>query len=130
MPIPKDYVDIINMLKTATDEGRVLWHPTRFGASVRVDKLTLELWAGTDEDTDIGFVTCALHNEASKSRSAADTWFVDANDEHYPYMMEFFNSAKRQGLGIPKILESLKLSLAEGKVIGESTKPDNDDLPF
>jgi len=130
MPIPKDYVDIINMLKQATDDGRVIWRPTRFGVSVKVDKLMLELWSGTDEETDTGFVTCALHSDTSKSRSAADTWFVDANDDHYQYMLEFFNSAKRQGLGIPVMLDSLRVALAEGRVIGETISSDKDDLPF
>lgn len=130
MPIPKDYVEIINMLYQATNEGRVLWKSERYGVSVKIDKLMLELWAGTDEETDVRFVTCALHSDMSKSRSAADTWAVDAEDEHYQYMLELFNSAKRQGLGIPKMLDSIKLSLAEGKVIGESTSVDKDELPF
>jgi len=121
MPIPNDYAEIINTLLSATDSGRANWSSTEYGFIISVLESRFSIWSGTDEETGVGFVSFALTD--SKGRNL-DTWYVDANEDEYDLMRRLYAGAKRQALGISKILSSIKDALSKGGTIGE------DDAPF
>ena len=131
MPIPSDYQDIVDMLLTATNEGRVKWAPARFGYEVTVGENRFIVWNGTDEETNRGFISFALTDRGGK---ALDTWYVDESESAYDSMGNLFAGAKRQALGIPKILAGLKEAIEKGGTIGDKGAGEREskrgDIPF
>ena len=116
MPIPKDYIEIIEMLNAATGDGRVRWKKTSGGTiSVLVPPSRFDIWAGTDDQNERGFVAFAIR-EAS---AVVDNWHVDEGDKDYELMSELHKSAKRQAFGVPEKLQSFKDLLAKKGQVGE-----------
>lgn len=129
MPIPNDYREIIRELKSATEEGRVIWAPSTSGAFVELPDAIMEIWGGDDAETDQGFVSCALRDPKDlpggalrNSGKPIDLWFVEEGDADYSFMLQFLNSAKRQGLGVAKKLSLISQLLKSGGMIGKSRK--------
>lgn len=120
MPIPKDYRDILNNLAAMSDDGRVKWKSAPFGVEVAVKESKFVLWAGTDEETDRPFVSCSLQNHAGKT---LDSWFVDAGDADFDFMNRLHGAAKRQAMGITKILAELRDVIESSSVVGEQKEP-------
>lgn len=128
MPIPNDYLPLINKLATASREGRVLWKQTPYGGfAVTVAGTNFEIWAGTAEDSDLGFVAFGLANPKEKRRSPIDTWSVDEGDDDFSRMRDLFGDARRQALGIANRLTSLEKALDGTGTIGEDS---DDHIPF
>lgn len=125
MPIPTDYIEIVENLLSATTSGRAKWIRTRFGYQISILESQFKIWSGTDEDNGRGFVSFELADDRGNS---LDTWYVDDSEAHYDQMMQLFSGAKRQALGIPKILSSLKEAVKKGGIIGDSGGLD--DAPF
>lgn len=125
MPIPKDYKDIIEKLAQATEDDRVNWQASRFGAEVIMKDSQFQIWAGTDEEVGRPFVSFAL---ADKTGASIDTWYVDENEGDYASMQRLYAAARRKAHGIDKRLDSIREALDEASVIGESKK--DDDWPF
>lgn len=123
MPIPSDYKEIIENLFVATDSGRARWESTKFGFEISVLESRFMIWSGVDEENGVAFVSFALTDERGKN---LDTWYVDESDGDYELMHRLFSGAKRQALGISKILENLKSAIKSGEVIGGA----KDDIPF
>ncbi|HMQ14163.1 MAG TPA: hypothetical protein PKD21_12000 [Candidatus Competibacter phosphatis] len=126
MAIPNDYKDIVETLYLATDEGRVKWTQARFGFEVTVQGSRFQIWSGTDEENGQAFVAFALADEKGKT---LDSWYVDESESEFEWMHKLFYGAKRQALGISKILAGLKEVIGKGGVIGDE-KPNDDDIPF
>jgi hypothetical protein len=122
MPIPKDYLDIVVKLLDATREGRARWYAGHSGPIITVAGSQFATWAGTDEETEVPFVSFALQ---SPKGEMLDSWYVDAGDAHYELMSQLYQGALRQARGIPNRLESVKKALETNKVIGEEK-----DVPF
>lgn len=123
MPIPSDYQNIVDNLLSATEAGRAKWGRTKFGFDISILESKFIIWSGTDEESDQGFVSFALADDAGKN---LDTWYVDETDSDYDKMQRLCNGAKRQALGIAKLLSSLQVAIQSGEIIGKS----DDDLPF
>lgn len=126
MAIPNDYKDIVETLYSATDEGRVKWSQARFGFEVAVQGSRFQIWSGTDEENGQAFVAFALTDEKGKT---LDSWYVDESEPEYEWMHKLFYGAKRQALGISKILAGLKEVFDKGGVIGDEG-PSGDNIPF
>lgn len=116
MSIPNDYRDLLNSLTDLTDNARVNWKFDGHGVEVLIGKERLLIWAGTDERTDESFVSFALKDKAGNT---LDTWYLDADDEHFDFMNRLYLAAKRHALGIPDRLKRLQESLKKGGVVGE-----------
>lgn len=116
MPIPKDYTEIIEMLNAATQDGRVRWKETNAGTiGVSVPPSQFEVWAGTDDATERGFVAFGM----KEARKLVDNWHVDEGDVNYGLMSELYQSAKRQAFGVPEKLQGFKELLAKKGPVGE-----------
>lgn len=116
MPIPKDYVEIINMLNTATQDGRVRWKRSTTGKIVvLVPPSQFEVWAGTDDETEREFVAFGMR----EANQLVDNWHLDEGDVGYGLMSDLYQSAKRQAFGVPDKLQGFKDLLAKKGPIGE-----------
>jgi hypothetical protein len=116
MPIPKDYLEIIEMLNTATQDGRVRWKQSSSGTIVvSVPPAQFEVWAGTDDESERGFVAFGMR----EARALVDNWHVDEGDVNYGLMNDLYQSAKRQAFGVPEKLQGFKDLLAKNGPIGE-----------
>lgn len=125
MPIPKDYKEIVEILSDATNEGRVKWASTRFGVEVSVSGSRFVIWAGTDEESGRSFVSFGLADEKGKT---IDTWYLDEGEAEYSDMQRFFASAKRQALGIPQRLASIRDAIGNAEIIGDTDTDNKDEI--
>lgn len=119
MAIPNDYKDIVETLATATNEGRVKWAATKFGMEVALSGSKFLLWAGTDEEQERGFVSFAL---SDKDGNTLDNWYVDEGANEYDFMRNLYSGAKRQAMGIPERLASIRNEIKNAEIIGESPR--------
>lgn len=123
MPIPSDYKEIIDTLLSATENGRAKWGKVKFGFEISVLESKFLIWSGTDEESNQEFVSFALTDDNGKT---LDTWYVDGLEGDYDKMHRLFAGAKRQALGISKILAKIQTAIQSGGTIGES----DNELPF
>jgi len=116
VPIPKEYKEIIEMLNTATQDGRVRWKQTK-GANVAilVPPSEFEIWAGTDDNTERGFVAFGIR----EGHTLVDNWYLDEGDVNYELMSELYQRAKREAFGVSKRLQGIKDLLAKKGPVGE-----------
>lgn len=117
MPIPNDYMELLGTVGELTDKGRVNWKFDGHVVEVQLEDDRFVMWAGTDERTDEGFVSFALKD---KQGETIDSWYLDADDEHYDLMNRFFLSAKRHALGIPDRLARIKAQLSKDGILGKN----------
>ncbi len=118
MPIPNEYLDVIQMLATATSEARVRWQKTDFGIEVSISGSKFQLWTGTDENTERGFVAFGIR----EGKALVDSWFVDEGDKDFELTNDLFQSARRQAFGVSQKLDRLKELLARGEPIGDGPR--------
>jgi len=129
MSIPNEYRDIVSDLLIATNESRVNWYIDRHDVQVKLQDAIVKLWSGTDEQTEVPFVSFALSDLKGK---LIDTWFLDQGDNEYDHVFRLYTEAKRKALGIPQKLEKLRAQLKSGGIIGASpvNKSEDDEIPF
>ncbi|WP_339561021.1 hypothetical protein [Pseudomonas sp. EA_65y_Pfl1_P113] len=127
MSIPSDYREIIHGLLSATAESRVNWYIDRHDVQVRLQDVIIKLWSGTDEQTDLPFVSFALSDLKGK---IIDNWFLDQGTEDYNIVFKLNSDARRKALGIPQKLDNLRAQLTGGGMIGFSAGMPDDDEPL
>jgi hypothetical protein len=129
MSIPSEYRDIIFGLLSATNDSRVNWYIDRHDVQVKLQDTIIKLWSGTDEQTDVPFVSFALSDFKGK---LVDTWFLDEGNDDYEHVFRLYTEARRKALGIPQKLENLRAQLKSGGTIGlpPTIAPEDDDIPF
>ncbi|MCV9921894.1 hypothetical protein OIU19_24295 [Pseudomonas sp. BT-42-2] len=129
MSIPSEYRDIVFGLLTATNESRVNWYIDRHDVQVKLQDTIVKLWSGTDEQTEVPFVSFALSDLKGK---LIDTWFLDEGNDEYDHVFRLYTEARRKALGIPQKLEKLRAQLKSGGTIGASpiNAPEDDEVPF
>jgi hypothetical protein len=116
MPIPTDYDAFLADLNERTDKGEVNWKFERLTVELILDDERIAIWAGTDEQTEEGFVSFALKD---KQGEMLDTWYLDAGDEDYDFMNRFYLAAKRRALGIPDRLARIREKMSKSLVVGD-----------
>jgi len=119
VPIPNEYVDIVETLLLATRGRRVRWRIGSHGISVGIAGSQFAVWAGTDEQTARPFVSFALQDAKGE---ILDSWNVDMGEREYEPMNELYQTAIRQAKGIPEKLKELQKTLKTlktGGIIGE-----------
>lgn len=116
MPIPSDYDALLKDLSERTDKGQVNWKFERHTVELILDEERIAVWAGTDEQTEHGFVSFALKD---KHGEMLDSWYLDAGDEDYDFMNRFFLAAKRRALGISHRLARIREKMSKSVVIGD-----------
>ncbi|APO80195.1 hypothetical protein BL240_01275 [Pseudomonas putida] len=128
--MPSEYREIVLGLVEATNESRVNWYIDRHDVQVRLQDAVVKLWSGTDEQTDVPFVSFALTDLKGKM---IDTWFLDQGAKDYDHVFKLYSDARRKALGIPQKLESLRAQLNGNGMIGASPgsfPEDDDEIPF
>ena len=116
MPIPRDYLEIIDDLIAKTQKGRAGWQSAPFGVELNVQKdMKIGMWGGKDENTDEPFVSVALQDAQGKN---IDNWYVDGSDADFARMNLFFSDAKRHALGVPQRLIKLRELIRSADFIG------------
>lgn len=115
MPIPTDYRDIVAMLAAKTAEGNVHWRKDRYDLSVVLENAKFSIWAGNDEQSELPFVSFALHDT---NGSTIDSWYVEEGESDYSKMHQLYMSAKRHAAGVPDKLREIKNLLASTREIG------------
>lgn len=123
MPIPSDYLDIVFDLLKATKDSRVNWQNENHTIVVRLPKTRVKLWSGTDEETNLPFVSFALTDVSGRS---LDSWAVDEGDTDFDTMHTLYSLSRRIAFGIPERLKDLRSLLATSSTIGE----EEEDIPF
>lgn len=123
MPIPSDYLDIVFDLLKATKDSRVNWQNENHTIVVRLPKTRVKLWSGTDEETNLPFVSFALTDVSGRS---LDSWAVDEGDTDFDTMHTLYSLSRRIAFGIPERLKDLRSLLATNSTIGE----EEEDIPF
>ena len=110
MPIPIDYVGVIEQLEESTLAHILEWKNQKFGFETAIANSKFSIWAGDDGDTGIPFVAFAMLDE---SGNTLDSFYVEPDDDDYETMRLFFSMAKRYALKIPSRLESVKKALQD-----------------
>ncbi|MCF6763814.1 hypothetical protein [Pseudomonas fragi] len=123
MSIPSDYTDIIFDLLQATKDSRVNWQNENHTIVVRLPKTRVKLWSGTDEETNLPFVSFALTDVSGRN---LDSWAVDEGDPDFDTMHTLYSLSRRIAFGIPERLKDLRYLLATSSTIGE----EEEDIPF
>lgn len=118
MPIPKDYLELMESLRQRTDDGKVRWTVDGASVDVTLGGERLSLWAGTDEQTEEGFVSFGLKDQ-KRGGDLLDSWYLDAGDRDYDALNTLYLSAKRHALGIPDRLKKIQEAISKEGVIGD-----------
>jgi hypothetical protein len=120
MPIPNDYREICEMLLTATHEKRVTWTEERGTIAVQLPQFNLEIWSGSDDQTQKEFVGLGLRDP--KDKQLVDNWYVEEGDEDFDALLELWRSARRQARGVPDKLEQVRQFLRHGGEVGKGRR--------
>jgi hypothetical protein len=116
MPIPNEYRDICKMLLDATIHKRVNWVEQAGGFAVHLPEFNLELWNGTDEQSDRQFVAMGLRDP--KGTTLIDSWYLDEADVDFKTVDTLCDAARRQARRVPEKLQGLRDLLTKGKRVG------------
>jgi hypothetical protein len=109
MPIPKDYQDICEMLRTSTEAKRLNWVEEKPGnASVKMPDFDVEIWTGSDENGR-DFVALGLRDP--EKQQLIDNWWVEEGDPDYTQMWNLWLEIRRQANRVPDKLEALRKAL-------------------
>jgi len=119
MPIPEDYVDIVNNLREATAQNRVVWEEESGGAAIRFPTFRFCIWSGFDEESEGEFVAVAIRDESGK---IIDSWHIDQGGEGFGLLRDLCKSALRRARRIDEKLEVLRNKLKEGGEVGRGEK--------
>jgi hypothetical protein len=111
MPIPKDYQKIVETLSIKTSNGQVNWQESQIGVELTINGSKFSIWAGTDEETELAFVSLSLKDESGRH---IDNWFVDYGDKDFKLMNDFYLEAKRYASGVSDRLAKIQ------EIIGNS----------
>lgn len=108
MAIPKVYNAIIDKIIEQTENGLIYWNKNTFEIfETNLGKNHVRIWAGQDEN-EVPFVSFALLNEG---RELLDSWFVEANENEYPKMKEFYDNVKRSKKELREAIKDLSTIL-------------------
>jgi hypothetical protein len=117
MPIPKEYREVCEMLLNATEDDRVIWVAEGGNVAVHLPDFSLVMWAGTDDQSNKGFVGMGLR-AAKESREQIDNWYIEEGEEEFTLMTRLYGSARRYTGGVAQNLTVLRDLLNSGKRVG------------